>query len=130
MLLYVLVWNLTAGYVHSEQAGKPSLVLDLMELYRSNADDFMLQFTKKLTKKDFEFKGDNKIGKREFLKKDLADQMMVELNQFFERKVAVCRINLGTGSQQLESLIVEEAQRLAKYLRNEKPSWVPRIAQL
>lgn len=39
------------GFVHSEQFGKPSLVCDLMELYRFLIDDFIMQYSKGLRKK-------------------------------------------------------------------------------
>jgi len=41
------------GFVHSEQHGKPSLVCDLMELYRCLVDDFPIGFFKKVGKRDF-----------------------------------------------------------------------------
>jgi CRISPR-associated protein Cas1 len=121
------------GFVHSEQFGKPSLCLDFMELYRYLIDDFLLQFTKNLIKKDFEFKEENlskeKKGKREYLKKPLADKLMQDLNEYFERKVDIARIKHG-NRQEIESLIHEEALLLAKYLRAEKEKWVPRVPVL
>jgi len=44
------------GFVHSEQWGKPSLVCDLMELYRYIIDDYIIQFSQKLTKKRLQIK--------------------------------------------------------------------------
>jgi len=41
--------------------------------------------------------------------------------------VEIPRIRHG-NKQTIETLINEEAYLLAKYLRNEKPSWKPRIA--
>lgn len=121
------------GFVHSTQFGKPSLCLDFMELYRYLIDDFLLEFTKNLRKKDFEFKEENfssnKKGKREYLKKPLADKLMQDLNNYFEMKVEIPRIKHG-NKQELESLLNEEALLLAKYLREEKTDWVPRIPVL
>jgi CRISPR-associated protein Cas1 len=121
------------GYLHSEQFGKPSLVLDLIEVYRYLADNHLLQFTKDLNKKDFEFKIENfsssKIGKRQYLKKDLADKLMEDLNNYFESKVDIPRIRHGYKSE-IETLIGEEAGLLAKYLRGETGKWSPRIASL
>ena len=44
------------GFLHSESFGKPSLVCDLMELYRCLVDGFLIQFSKGLVKKDFTMK--------------------------------------------------------------------------
>jgi CRISPR-associated protein Cas1 len=121
------------GLLHSEQFGKPSLACDLMELYRYLVDDFIIQFAKTLRKRDFILQGENfssnKKGKREYLTKDLAKDMMAKLNDFFETTVDIARTNHG-NKQEIESLICEEAGLLAKYLRGEKPDWTPRIAKI
>jgi hypothetical protein len=51
---------------------------------------------------------------------------MKQLNAFFEVTVEVPRIRIG-GRQAIETLINEEALLFAKYLRNEKKDWMPRI---
>ena len=53
--------------------------------------------------------------------------MMKQLDGFFESKVDVPRIRVGS-TQTVETLINEEALLLAKYVRNEKKCWIPRIA--
>ena len=116
--------------MHSEQFGKPSLVCDLMELYRYLIDDFVIQYCKSLKKKDFimnhEDYSSNRKGQREYLKKSVAKDMTNRLNSFFESTVEIPRIKHG-NKQTLETLINEEALLLARYLRNESNSWVPRI---
>ena len=57
---------------------------------------------------------------REFLKR---------LNAFFMTKVDIPRIMRGEN-QEIETLINEEALLFAKYLRGEKPHWIPRIVEL
>jgi hypothetical protein len=52
-----------------------------------------------------------------------------KLNQFFESNVEIPRIKVGKR-QTLETLISEEALLLAKYLRNERKEWTPRILAL
>ena len=52
--------------------------------------------------------------------------MMRELEGFFESKVEIPLIRHGK-KQSIETLIKEEAQLLAKYLRNENITWIPRI---
>jgi CRISPR-associated protein Cas1 len=121
------------GFLHSEQFGKPSLVCDLMELYRYLVDDFIIQYCKAIKKKDFfmqnEDYSNNRKGQRQYLKKDLTKDMMRKLNLYFESTVEVPRIKHG-NRQTIETLINEEALLLAKYLRNESHSWVPRIANM
>jgi CRISPR-associated protein Cas1 len=118
------------GFLHSEQFGKPSLVCDLMELYRYLIDDFVIQYCMGLRKKDFALKREdyssNRKGERQYLSKPLAKDMMSKLNSFFESTVEVPRIRHG-NKQTVETLINEEALMLAKHLRNESHSWVPRV---
>jgi CRISPR/Cas system-associated endonuclease Cas1 len=40
------------GFLHSLAEGKPSLICDFMELYRYLIDDFVIQYCKRLQKKD------------------------------------------------------------------------------
>jgi len=119
------------GFLHSEQFGKPSLVCDFMELYRYLIDDFLIQFCKTLRKKDFitkvEDSSKNRKGKREYLNDAMTRSLMRALNNYFESKVEVPRIRYGFY-QTLETLINEEALLLAKYLRGERDTWIPRIA--
>jgi CRISPR-associated protein Cas1 len=118
------------GFLHSEQFGKPSLVCDLMELYRYLVDDFIIQYAKALGKRDFELKQEDfsskRKGKREYLSKPLARDFMTRLNSFLESKVEVPRVKRGIR-QEVESLLNEEAMLLAKYLRGEKNEWTPRV---
>jgi hypothetical protein len=46
-----------------------------------------------------------------------------------EKSVEILRIKVGK-KQTIDTLISEEAMLLAKYLRNEKKNWNPRIANL
>jgi CRISPR-associated protein Cas1 len=118
------------GFLHSEQFSKPSLVCDLMETYRFLIDDFLIQFSKSLGKKDFamvqEDFSSKKKGKREYLSKPLAKELMTKLNAFFETTVEIPRMKYG-NRQEIETLLSEEALLLAKYLRNERKDWQPRV---
>jgi CRISPR-associated protein Cas1 len=120
------------GFVHSEQFGKPSLVCDLMELYRYLVDDFVIQFCQGLKPGDFVVKGERttrkRWGKREYLNSSKTRELERGLEELFEGWVEVPRIRHGSR-QTLETLINEEALLLAKYLRDEKKTWIPRIAQ-
>ena len=57
-----------------------------------------------------------RTGKREVLNKSETGEILAELNRFFENRVEVKRIRHGEH-QTLETLINEEAQLFAKYLR-------------
>jgi CRISP-associated protein Cas1 len=121
------------GFLHSEQFGKPSLVCDFQELYRYLIDDFIIQYCKSLTKRDFTFKSEkmsaNKKGKREYLKDVETKDFSAKLSQYFETYVKIPRIKVGER-QTIETLINEETMLFAKYLRNEKKEWIPRTSNL
>jgi hypothetical protein len=52
--------------------------------------------------------------------------MMKNLNDYFDTKIDLPLIRHGKR-QRIETLINEEALLLAKYIRNEKNDWIPRI---
>jgi len=66
-------------------------------------------------------------GKREYLNDAETRRMMKELQEYFESKVDIPLIRHGKR-QRIETLIIEEALLLAKYLRYERKTWIPRIA--
>ena len=110
--------------------GKPSLICDFMELYRYLIDDFVIQYCRKLQKKDFTMKREDfsttRKGKREYLNDSLTYNLTKSLNDYFKTRVAIPRIRMGKN-QEIETLINEEALLFAQYVRNEKLAWVPRI---
>ena len=88
---------------------------------------------KETRKKDFSLNQEDfsskKKGKREYLSKPLAKDLMKKLDSFFESKVEVPRVKHGKR-QEIESMLNEEAMLPAKYLRNEKTQWIPRIPNI
>jgi len=58
-----------------------------------------------------------------------ARRMMRELGDYFESKVDIPLIRHGKR-QRIETLINEEALLLAKYLRDERKTWSPRVTSL
>lgn len=120
------------GFLHSTAMGKPSLVCDFMELYRYLIDDFLNKYCRKLKPSDFVLKTEilstRKKGKRQYLNNTDTGNMLRSLNEYFSMKVGIPRIRYG-DSQEIETLIGEEASLLAKYLRNERQTWIPRIAK-
>jgi CRISPR/Cas system-associated endonuclease Cas1 len=121
------------GISNSEQFGKTSLVCDFQELYRYLIDDFIIQYCKKLNRNDFSVKSEHystkRKGKREYLNGSKTKDFVKELNQFFRNKVMIPLIRLG-AQEEIETLINEETFLLAKYLRDEKPTWTPIIVSL
>jgi len=118
------------GFLHSVQHGKPSLVCDFQELYRYLIDNYLIERCQKLRKKDFvvvtDFMMRLKMGKRIHLCEYEADTLADGLNGLFNRKVKIPRIRHGKR-QTIDTLINEEALLLAKFLRNERKEWNPRI---
>lgn len=121
------------GFLHGIQFGKPSLVCDFIELYRYQIDNFLVEYARNLTSKDFVIKSEDfsrkRKGKRQYLNEAMTNEFIKKLNAYFEMNVEIPRIKFGKR-QKLETLIDEEALLLAKYLRDERKSWVPRIAIL
>jgi len=120
------------GFVHSEAHSKPSLVCDMMEIYRALIDNFIIEFSETLKPKDFILKNEwfsvpNRLGKRQVLNREKTKELTEKLNDYFERKVEISRIRHGS-KQTIGTLINEEALLLAKHLRNELPTWKPRLA--
>jgi len=68
-------------------------------------------------------------GKREYLNNAETRYFMKSLYKYFQMKVEIPRIRVGKR-QEIETLINEEAYLLAKYLRNERETWKPRIISL
>jgi hypothetical protein len=108
-------------------------VCDFQELYRYLIDNFLIQHFKTLRKSDLLLKSEDcspsRKGKREYLKQRKNSDLIKKLNNYFMSKVEVPRMKVG-NRQEVETLINEEAFLFAKYLRGERPSWIPRIAEL
>jgi CRISPR/Cas system-associated endonuclease Cas1 len=121
------------GFLHSIAKGKPSLICDSMESDRYLIDDFVIQICIKLKKKDFTVKSEdyssNRKGKRQYLNEEKSRDLLHRLNKYFEKKVAIPRMRRG-AHQGVETLISEETLLFAEYLRDEKPTWDPRIVAL
>ena len=121
------------GFLHSIQHGKPSLVCDIQDVYRYLIDDYLIERGQKLRKKDFvvitDFMMKLKIGKRIHLCEYETDSLADGLNHLFNKIVEIPRIKHGKR-QTIETLINEEALLLAKFLRNERKDWNPRMINI
>jgi len=67
-----------------------------------------------------------RMGKRFHLCEYETDELAKALNLFFNRMVEVSRIKVGQR-QTIETLIREEALLFAKFLREGRKTWIPRI---
>ena len=87
------------GFLHGIQFGKPSLVCDFIELYRYQIDNFLVEYARKLTPKDFVIKSEDfsrkRKGKRQYLNETLTNEFIKRLNAYFESKVEIPRIKVG-----------------------------------
>ncbi len=121
------------GFLHGIQFGRPSLVCDFIELYRYLIDGFLLEYARNLKPKQFVLEAEDfsrrRKGKRQYLNEEMTNEFIKRLNDYFQTKIEIPRIRVGK-KQEIETLINEEALLLAKYLRDEKKGWVPRIAIL
>lgn len=119
------------GFLHSVQFGKPSLVCDFQELYRYLIDDFIIQHCRNLKNEDFKMKWENfsskRKGKRQYLSNVQTKELMKNLYKYFQMKVEIPRIRRGKR-QELETLINEETLLFGKFLRDERKTWIPRVA--
>jgi hypothetical protein len=92
----------------------------------------VIDFCKGVKEKDFILKHEtyagNKFGKRQYINETKNREFLDGLGRYFETKVTIPRIRRGQH-QEIETLINEEAFLFAKYLRDEKPSWRPRIVE-
>jgi CRISP-associated protein Cas1 len=121
------------GYLHEIAFGRPSLICDFLELYRYLMDDFIVEYARNLKPSNFTLKdqdfSSNRKGKRQYLNDKMQNEFFERVNLYFQTKVQVPRIRVGK-SQEIETLINEEAYLFAKYLRGERATWIPRIAEL
>jgi len=88
----------------------------------------------KFHKKDFVLKTDTTIklkqyNKRIVLRDYKTNGLTKDLFLFFDRMVDVPRIRHG-NRQKIDTLISEEALLFAKFLRNERKEWQPRIVKV
>jgi CRISPR-associated protein Cas1 len=118
------------GFLHRISHNHPTLISDMSELYRCLVDNFLIRYSQKLTKKDFEKQYErgryNKKTARIYLNHSCTNKLIKDLEKYFETKVDIPRIRKGKR-QSLDTLINEECSLLAMFLRGERDSWTPRI---
>ena len=67
-----------------------------------------------------------KMGKKIHLCEYKTDDLADGLNNLFDKMIEITRIKHG-NKQTIDTLISEETLLFAKYLRNERREWNPRI---
>lgn len=94
------------GFLHSTAKGKPSLICDFQELYRYLVDDFVIQYCRRLQKKDFTIKNEDfstkRKGRREYLNDSQTHDFVKVLNQYFKSKVRARRIRSGASQGSID----------------------------
>jgi len=93
----------------------------------------VIQYCKEVRTRDLILKEENfssnKKGKRQYINDVKTRDLMRRIDAYFLTNVDLPRIRMGER-QEIETLISEEALLLARYLRDEKPNWNPRIVAL
>ena len=96
-------------------------------------DDFIIDYARNLKPSDFKLKDEdfsgNRKGRRQYLNDKMQHEFFEKINLNFQSKVEVPSFRRGK-TQEIETLINEEAFLFAKYLRGERTTWIPRIAEL
>ena len=110
------------GFLHSIQQGKPSLVCDLQEPFRPLVDGFLLNYIKRLDKKDYDV---NYQGKRPriFLKHNESSKFISELNSFFANTVKKKEARF-VNTRKIRTIFREDVENLARFLRKETKNWI------
>lgn len=108
------------GYLHSIQFAKPSLVCDIQEVFRGMIDEFLIGYSQKLKRDDFE----DRNG-RMFLRKKESYRMIKAVNGLLDRRVRHQRIRKYGNYSKIRTMIGEEPIKLAQYLRGEKGDYEP-----
>lgn len=109
------------GYLHSIQFAKPSLVCDIQEIFRSLIDEFLINYSQRLTKESFEHRGE-----RMFLKQKESYKLIKTINQqLFDKRIEHQRIKKYGKHSKIRTAMREEAVMSGQYLRDEKESYEP-----
>jgi CRISPR-associated protein Cas1 len=114
------------GYLHSIEHSKPSLVLDVQEPYRAWIDGFLVEYCRGLSSRDLEAQYHQ--GKpRIFLKHPESSKLIAELNTHLNRRDGKQRTHKYGSSFKLKTIIQEDTERLAGYIRGKLPTWHPTL---
>jgi CRISPR-associated protein Cas1 len=114
------------GYLHSIEHSKPSLVCDIQEPYRAWIDAFLVEYCRGLSSRDLEAKYHQ--GKpRIFLKHPESSRLIAELNTHLNRRAGKQRTHKYGSRSKLKTIIQEDTEQLARYIRGDLLSWEPTV---
>lgn len=117
------------GFLHSIQHSKPSLICDLQEPYRPLIDSFLIEYCQKLREKDLQPRYDD--GKpRIFLKYPESSKFIEQVNIYLSNKVKKQRTRKYGSHSEIKTVIREDTEQLARYIRGELPTWEPTILRI
>jgi len=108
------------GYLHSIQFAKPSLVCDIQEIFRSLIDDFLINYSQKLSEDSFE----NKNGMM-FLSPKESYRMIKAINGLFDKRIEHQRIKKYGKYSTIRTAIREESIKLGQFLRGDVEIYAP-----
>ncbi|MEM3665191.1 MAG: CRISPR-associated endonuclease Cas1 [Candidatus Jordarchaeales archaeon] len=111
------------GYIHSIQHAKPSLVLDLIEPFRTYIIHFLIQYSKTLKQKDFQRVYIPNQYPRYFLKHETTWKLIESLNKhLFEAYIPIQRNRKHGFRMKFETFLDEYASSIASYLNTPNTS--------
>jgi len=114
------------GYLHSIEHSKPSLVCDIQEPYRAWIDAFLVEYCQGLVGRELEAKYHQ--GKpRIFLKHPESSKLIAALNTHLSRRAGKQRTHKYGASSKLKTIIQEDTEQLAGYIRGKLTAWEPTI---
>jgi len=111
------------GYLHSIEFGKPSLICDLQEIFRTLTEKFLIKNKEKYLNID-NFYAKNE--KRIFLKPRISKEFIANFNEYLEKKIPFKRRKFREKCT-IKTIISQEAIKLAMYLREQKQNYTPFI---
>jgi len=114
------------GYLHSIEHSKPSLVCDVQEPYRAWIDGFLVEYCRTVSEKDLQVRFDGPKP-RIFLKHPASSRLIAKLNEYLNSKVKKQRTHKYGSRSRLKTIIQEDTERLAGYIRGKLPTWEPTV---
>jgi len=101
------------GYLHSTRMYHPALVYDMLEPWRTVAEDFILDYHEQLSTDSFV-----KHGERSFLKRDEQIRFTNALDQLIDKKRIPYNRRGNSKTTRIRTAIKEDPKKLATNLRN------------
>ena len=117
------------GYLHSIEHSKPSLVCDVQEPYRAWIDSFLVEYCRTLSEKDLQVKFDGRKP-RIFLRHPESSRLIAKLNKYLNSKVKKQRTHKYGSRSRMKTVIQEDTERLAGYIRGKLPTWEPTVMSM